>query len=246
MYNFENKVVVVTGAASGIGKLLSENFHDEGAIVIRFDINEEALRNTDKNNIFENYVVDLRNYDNIDNCVKKIIEKYSKIDFLINCAGGNPGRICGDERPFNELPISTIDWGVEVNFRAPMYTTRAIINYMIANKYGVIINLSSISGYTGSSSACDYSAEKSGLVGLTKSIALLGAPHNVRCVCVTPGPVLTRPDMASMSTPLGRAAETQEVTDLIMYLCSDKAGFITGCNYLIDGGRSCGGMKHTK
>ena len=246
MNNFKNKVVIITGAASGIGKLLSENFYNEGAIVNRLDINESALNNTDSDNKYENYVVDLRNYDDIDSCVDKIIDKYSKIDILVNCAGGNPGRICGDEKPFNELPISTIDWGVEVNFRAPMYTTRAVINNMIANKYGVIINLSSISGYTGSSSACDYSAEKSGLVGLTKSIALLGAPHNVRCVCVTPGPVLTRPDMASMPTPLGRAAEVQEITDLIMYLCSDKAAFITGSNYLIDGGRSCGGMKHSK
>ena len=246
MNDVTNKVRVITGAASGIGRLLSENFYREGAIVNRFDINESALKETDSEHKFENYVVDLRSYLDIEKCVNKIIEKYSKIDILVNCAGGNPGRICGDEKPFNELPISTIDWGVEVNFRAPMYTTRAIINNMIANKYGVIINLSSISGYTGSSSACDYSAEKSGLVGLTKSIALLGAPHNVRCVCVTPGPVLTRPDMASMPTPLGRAAEIQEVTDLIMYLCSDKAAFITGSNYLIDGGRSCGGMKHTK
>lgn len=241
---FLNKIVVVTGAASGIGKLLSKNFSKEGAKVMMFDVNEKALDECEFDNC-EKYIVDLRNYDDIEKSVNEIIKKHNKIDYLINCAGGNPGRICGNERPFNELPISTIDWGVEVNFRAPMYMIRAIINNMIENKFGVIVNISSISGYTGSSSACDYSSEKSGLVGLTKSIALLGAPHNIRCCCVTPGPVLTRPDMASMPTPLGRAAETQEITDLIMYLCSDKAAFITGSNYLIDGGRSCGGMKHT-
>lgn len=242
---FENKIVVITGAGSGIGKLLSEEFVKEGAKVMMLDVNEKALNEVNGDN-FEKYIVDLRNYDEIDKCVTEIINKYGHIDYLINSAGGNPGRICGDEKPFNELPISTIDWGVEVNFRAPMYMIRSVINNMIENKSGVIINISSISGYTGSSSACDYSAEKSGLVGLTKSIALLGAPHNVRCCCITPGPVLTRKEMANMPTPLGRAAETKEITDLIMYLCSDKAAFITGSNYLIDGGRSLGGMKHAK
>ena len=240
---FNNRIVVITGAGSGIGRLLSTEFAREGAMVMMLDVNEKALSETEGDNL-EKYMVDLRNYDEIERCINDIIKKHGHIDYLINSAGGNPGRICGDEKPFNELPVSTIDWGVEVNFRAPMYTIRAAINNMIDNKFGVIINISSISGYTGSGSACDYSAEKSGLVGLTKSIALLGASHNVRCVCVTPGPVLTRPDMASMPTPLGRAAETKEITDLIMYLCSDKASFITGSNYLIDGGRSCGGMKH--
>jgi NAD(P)-dependent dehydrogenase (short-subunit alcohol dehydrogenase family) len=88
----------------------------------------------------------------------------------------------------------------------------------------------------------DYGAAKSGMIGLTKSLALYGAPHGVRSCCVSPGPVLTRPEMARMKTRLGRAAQTQEVTDLILYLCSDKASFITGSNYVIDGGRSIGGM----
>lgn len=242
---FENKIVVITGAGSGIGKLLSTQFLSEGAKVMMIDINNKILAEINDDNL-ETYVVDLRDYDQIDKCIKLIISKHGHIDYLINSAGGNPGRICKDEKPFNELKISTIDWGVEVNFRAPMYMARAVINNMIENKFGVIINISSISGYTGSSTACDYSAEKSGLVGLTKSIALLGAPYNIRCCCITPGPVLTRAEMANMTTPLGRAAKTKEITDLIMYLCSDKASFITGSNYLIDGGRSLGGMKHAK
>ena len=73
--------------------------------------------------------------------------------------------------------------------------------------------------------------------GLTKSLALVGAPYGVRCCCVSPGPGLTRDAMANMKTLLGRAAEPQEIVDLIMYLASDKAAFITGENILIDGGR---------
>ena len=79
------------------------------------------------------------------------------------------------------------------------------------------------------------------MIGLTKSLAILGAPYNIRACCVSPGPVLTRPAMAGMATLLKRAAEPVEVVDLILYLCSEKAAFITGSNYLIDGGRACGG-----
>ena len=83
-----------------------------------------------------------------------------------------------------------------------------------------------------------YPTAKSGIMGgLTKSLAIYGAQHNIRAVCVTPGPVLTRPDMANMKTLLGRAADPQEIVDFIMYLASDKAAFITGSNHVIDGGR---------
>ncbi|MEN6545916.1 MAG: SDR family oxidoreductase, partial [Armatimonadia bacterium] len=88
----------------------------------------------------------------------------------------------------------------------------------------------------------DYGAAKSGMIGLTKSLALYGAPHGIRSCCVSPGPVLTRPAMANMKTRLGRAAEPDEIVSLILYLCSDEAAFITGSNYVIDGGRSIGGL----
>jgi NAD(P)-dependent dehydrogenase (short-subunit alcohol dehydrogenase family) len=112
---------------------------------------------------------------------------------------------------------------------------------MIEQKSGVIINMGSVDGITGSMSL-DYGASKTGMIGLTKSLALCGAPHGIRACCVSPGPVLTRPAMAKMKTRLGRAAEPEEIVRLIMYLSSDDASFVTGVNYVIDGGRSIGGM----
>jgi len=100
-----------------------------------------------------------------------------------------------------------------------------------------------VTGLEGSAGAVTYSAAKSGMLGLTKALALCGAPHGVRACCVSPGPVLTRPAMGAMKTRLGRAADPQEVVDLVLYLCSDKAAFITGSNHVIDGGRMCGGME---
>ena len=103
---------------------------------------------------------------------------------------------------------------------------------------GVIIVIGSVTGREGSASNIAYSASKSALMnGVVKSLALAGSKFGVRACCVAPGPVLTRPGMANMKTLCGRAAETQEVVDLIMYLVSDKAAFINGSTIHIDGGR---------
>ena len=128
---------------------------------------------------------------------------------------------------------------IDVNLKGALFFCRAVIGTMIEQKRGVMIVLGSIDGVTGSAWSVDYSAAKSGMIGMVKGLAMLGAPHNVRACCVSPGPVLTRPGMANMPTPMGRAAEPQEVVDLILYLASDKAAFISGDNYLIDGARAC-------
>jgi 3alpha(or 20beta)-hydroxysteroid dehydrogenase len=141
---------------------------------------------------------------------------------------------------FHQLPIEVIEWGVDVNFKGPILFCRAVLGQMIEQKSGVVINMGSVEGVTGSMSL-DYGASKTGMIGLTKSLAIYGAPHGIRACCVSPGPVLTRPEMANMKTRLGRAAEPEEITKLILYLCSDDAAFITGSNYVIDGGRSVGG-----
>lgn len=173
--------------------------------------------------------------------MKEIHEKYGRIDIVVNSAGGSSSRVFRRKESFRDLPIEVIDWGIDVNLKGQIYMARACIGYMMDRGFGVIINLGSVVGQTGSMSI-DYSTAKSGAMnGLTKSLALYGAPYGVRACCVSPGPVLTRPGMAKMKTPLGRAAQPEEIVDLIEYLCSDKAGFITGVNYMIDGGRSCGG-----
>lgn len=245
--NFQGKTAIITGAASGMGLLTAQNLVKEGAKVVLTDINQDAVETAAlemrKNGFHATGIqADVRNYEQVNNVAGIALQTYGSIDIMMNFAGGAETRVLNHYEPFHELPIEVIDWGLDVNLKGAVYFCRAVLGTMIKQKSGVIINLGSVTGVEGSAGAVNYSAAKSGIIGLTKALALCGAPHNVRVCCVSPGPVLTRPGMANMQTRLGRAAEPQEIVDLILYLCSDKAAFITGTNYLIDGGRTCGGM----
>ena len=243
----QKKVAIITGAASGIGYLTAERFALNGMRVALMDVNPDAVEAAaekirQQGGCADAYAADIRDYAAVEAAVNGTYQKYSRLDIIVNCAGGASNRVFGRKEGFRDLPIEVLDWGIDVNLKGQLYMARSGIGYMMDQGSGVIINLGSVVGQTGGTSV-DYSAAKSGAMnGLTKSLALYGAPYGVRVCCVTPGPVLTRPGMAKMKTPLGRAAQPVEIVNLIEYLSSDKAGFITGTDYLIDGGRSCGGM----
>ncbi len=240
---FKGRTAIITGAASGMGLLESQKLAAEGANVVMLDVNKEAadkaaedIRNNGGEAIA--VITDIRDYEQVKAAVKTAMDKYGRIDILINSAGGAPSRVFNRHEGFKDLDISIIDWGIDVNLRGAIYLCHAAIGHMMERKSGVIVNMGSVSGEGGSTSM-EYSATKSAMNGLTKALAIYGAPHGVRAVCVSPGPVLTRPAMARMKTLIGRAAEPLEVVDFILYLVSDKAAFITGTNHIIDGGRLC-------
>ncbi|OGV67647.1 MAG: hypothetical protein A3K19_14695 [Lentisphaerae bacterium RIFOXYB12_FULL_65_16] len=245
--SFTGRVAIITGAASGMGLLSAQELAKAGAKVLLTDVDAEAVEaaaagiRKDGGEAL-GLQVDVRKYDEVKRAADMALQKFGRIDILLNFAGGAETRVCNCHKPFHELPVDVIDWGLDVNLKGAVYFCHAVMGAMIKQKSGVMINLGSVTGVEGSAGAVNYSAAKSGIIGLTKSLALCGAPHGVRACCVSPGPVLTRPGMANMKTRLGRAAEPKEVVDLILYLCSDKAAFITGSNYMIDGGRTCGGM----
>ncbi|MEM1058152.1 MAG: SDR family NAD(P)-dependent oxidoreductase [Verrucomicrobiota bacterium] len=244
---FQDKVAIITGAASGMGLLAAQCVASEGGRVVMTDVNGEALSAAaGELGVADGSAVaiptDIRDYAQVKAAADKTLEQFGRIDLLLNFAGGAETRVLDCHKPFHELPVEVVDWGLDVNLKGTVYFCHAVMGAMIAQKRGVIINLGSVSGVEGSAGAVNYSAAKSGIIGLTKALALSGAPHGIRVCCVSPGPVLTRPGMAEMKTRLGRAADPREVVDLVLYLCSEQAGFITGSNHLIDGGRTCGGM----
>ncbi len=241
---FQNKTAIITGGASGIGFLSGKCLAKEGANVLLVDINEAMLKekmaeiNADGIGKAEYAVCDVREYEQVVAAADKAVEKFGRIDILINCAGGCERRCNHYDGDWLETPSEIFDWGIDVNLKGPLYFSQVAMRQMVKQKSGVIIYLGSICGDEASPTAMAYSASKAGLMnGLTKSMALFGAPHNVRAVCVSPGPVLTREAMGKQRTLLGRAAEVQEIVDFILYMASDKAAFITGSNHLIDGGR---------
>ena len=252
--NFENKTAISTGAASGMGLLFAQNFAALGGNVVLCDVNEAVLNekveeiNAQNGGRAIGIVCDVRDYAQVCAARDKAVATFGSIDVLANFAGGASTRIQKVDKvlypELPDVPIEVYDWGLDVNLKGPFYFAHAVLGQMRAQNGGVVINLGSITGAEGSGYNPDYTTAKAGLMyGLTKSIAQFGAKHNIRCVCVSPGPVLTRPEMANMKTPMGRAAEPQEIIDLCLFLVSDKGQFINGENIMIDGGRNAMGRK---
>ncbi|MBO5220154.1 MAG: SDR family oxidoreductase [Clostridia bacterium] len=236
--------VLITGGASGIGLLLGQNYAKEGANVALVDFNKDALDaavaeiNANGGSAI-GHCIDIRDYKKVVEVRDRTVEAFGSIDILVNCAGGAEKRLCHAGGRFHECPIEVYDYGIDVNLKGALYFDHAVMAQMAKQKSGVIVHLGSITGEEGSSDNISYAASKSALMnGMTKSIAMAGAPFNVRCFCVAPGPVRTRPGADRMTTALGRAADTHEITDFIMYLASEKGAFVTGVSYLIDGGRN--------
>jgi len=126
-------------------------------------------------------VTDVRSYPSIEQAVKLAHETYGSVDIAISYAGGAATRIFKEFKPFHQMSIEAIEWGIDVNMKGPVFMARAVLDIMMGQKSGVIINIGSIERTTGSECGAEYSAAKSGLIGFTKSIALLGALYGVRC-----------------------------------------------------------------
>lgn len=250
--DFTNQVAVSTGAASGMGLLFAQNFAQLGGNVVMCDVNEPVLMekvaeiNGKGKGKAIGIVCDVRDYTQVCQARDAAVETFGRIDIMANFAGGTAVRmrkVDGSKYPeFPDVPIDVYDWGIDVNLKGPFYFAHAVLKQMREQRSGLIINIGSISGAEGDGYGVEYPTAKAGLMfGLTKCVAQYGAQYNVRCVCVSPGPVLTREAMANMKTLAGRAADPQEIIDLCLFIASDKGQFINGENIMIDGGRNAMG-----
>ena len=247
---FKGKTAISTGSASGMGLLFAENWADLGGNVVMCDVNEEVLNqkvaeiNAKNKGKAIGVICDVRDYKQVCNARDKAVEVFGSIDVMCNFAGGAETRMLRASGEFPDVPIEVYDWGIDVNLKGQFYFDHAVMKQMREQKSGLIINIGSITGAEGCATNVAYSTSKSGAMGgLTKSLAQYGAKYGIRCVCVSPGPVLTRAAMANMHTLMGRAAEPQEIIDLVLFLASDKGQFINGENILIDGGRNAAGRS---
>lgn len=247
---FVKKTAISTGAASGMGLLFAQNFASLGGNIVMCDVNEEILNekvneiNAEGKGKAIGVVCDVRDYNQVLNAVNTAVENFGSVDIMVNFAGGYARRMLNVDNSleFPDVPIDVFDWGLDVNLKGPFYFAHAVLKQMRKQNGGLILNIGSITGSEGSSTGMDYPTAKAGIMyGLTKSIAQYGYKYNIRCVCVSPGPVLTRPGMAWMKTLAdkdGRAGQPQEIIDLCLFIASEKGQFINGENIMIDGGRN--------
>ena len=243
--NFEHQVALVTGAASGMGLLFCQKFVEYGGKAVLVDCNRDAVE-ASANEINKTHpgcavaaVCDVRSYDQVVAARDKAVATFGRIDVLVNFAGGAEGRICHATGEFPDVPIEVYDFGIDVNLKGQFYFDHAVMKQMREQKSGVIVNIGSITGEEGCPFNVAYATSKSGVMnGLTKSLAYYGSKYGIRCVCVSPGPVLTRPGMTFMKTALGRAAEPEELVRMVLYVASEEGSFLDGVNILMDGGRN--------
>ena len=241
----ERKVAFITGGSRGIGKEVALKFADNGYnIVINYVSDKTDTQELEKEFTkrgVEALIIkaDVTNTEQIENLVKEVIEKFGKIDVLVNNAGVTKDNL------LMRMSEEEFDKVVEVNLKGTFIVTKAVIKYMMKKRSGSIINLSSVVGVAGNAGQANYSASKAGIIGFTKSVAKELASRNIRANAVAPGFIET--DMTAVLSdpvkenihnqiPLKRMGSAKEVANLIYFLGSDESSYITGQTINIDGG----------
>jgi len=245
--DFKGKVAVVTGASSGIGKSVSELYAREGATVVLSDINQElgekttdGIRKAGGEAMFVR--ADVSKPSDCEDMVKATLDQYGRLDFACNNAG-----IGGDQEPTADYSIEAWEKVISVNLSGVFYCMKYEIPAMLKSGSGSIINMASILGRVGFSGAVGYVAAKHGVLGLTKNAAMEYAPHGIRVNVVGPGFISTpmlqelenNPEINNMLIslhPIGRLGKPEEVAELVIWLSSTNASFITGAYIPVDGG----------
>lgn len=248
MFRFNGKKVVVTGGGSGIGKATALLFAKQGAEVHVVDLNEDAARAT------VNEIVETEGKAVAQPCdvtslqqVKEVFTAVGRIDVLVNSAGvSHIGNV-------ENTPGADFDRIYQVNVKGVYHCLQAAVTLMKQNKSGVILNLASIANNVGLPDRFAYSMSKGAVYAMTLSVARDYINEGIRCNCISPARVHTPfvdgflaknypgreaeiYEKLSKTQPIGRMAKPEEIAHLILYLCSDEASFITGCDYPIDGG----------
>jgi len=239
----ENKVVIITGAGSGIGKETALLFAEEGAKVVVADVNgkagEETVAQIKKNGEGFFVKLDVSNREQSKQMVKSTLEKYGRIDILINNAG------IVQDAFLSKMTEEQWDKVININLKGVFNCAQAVVEVMMNQGNGVIINTSSIVGLNGNVGQVNYAATKAGLIGMTKTLAKELGKKGIRVNAVAPGFIATPMtsnvpekilEMMKEKTPLRRLGEAKDVAYAYLYLASDEANFVNGAVLCVDGG----------
>jgi NAD(P)-dependent dehydrogenase (short-subunit alcohol dehydrogenase family) len=246
MKSLENKVAIITGAGSGIGKAIAHLYASEGAKVVVSDIDEKGGNGTvseikEKGGDAYFIKADSSKHDESESLVKQTVEHYGGLHIAVNNAG-----VGGPSAPVGEYPVEGWDKVIAINLSGVFYGMRYQIPAMLESGGGSIINIASILGSVAFANSGAYVAAKHGVVGLTKNAAIEYAEKNIRVNSIGPGfistPLLEKNlDKAAINGlaslhPMNRMGKPEEVAELVLWLGSSKSSFVTGSYYTIDGG----------
>ena len=244
-YNFNNRVAIVTGGAQGFGLAITKKIIQSGGKVVIWDIDNDAIQKTKKaldSNNFDFQLVDVTDFKAIENSIKKLENKFGKIDIFVNNAG-----ITGVNAKVWDYPIDEWKKVIELDLNSTFYCCKAIVPHMIKNNYGRIINIASIAGKEGNPNASAYSTAKAGVIGLTKSLGKELADKNIAVNCVTPAAAKTRIfdqmtdehiNYMLSKIPRNRFAKIDELASLVCWLASEENSFSTAAVFDLSGGRA--------
>lgn len=245
--HLNNKTVIVTGGAQGIGKEIARCFGKEEANVVIADIKQEVLDNTCRELIDDGinavgYICDVSKEEQVADVFKKASSKFGGIDIVVNNAG-----LGGWEAPIQEATAEAWNKVFAVNMLGVFLFSKYAFKYMIPKGGGVILSIGSFAGKMGTlfGNNIAYSASKAGVIGFTRALSCEGVRHNIRIVCVCPGVVNTdilkfhpkeKRDKLNSMVPMGHMAEPNEIAQVVTFLCSDRASHVTGEVVDVNGG----------
>jgi acetoacetyl-CoA reductase len=240
------RVAIVTGGSRGIGGAISASLMADGAVVAVLGVPEDRAR-TEKLRASLNgtakllhfYEADVADHKACESAVSNVIAERGKVDILVNNAG------ITRDHTLRKMTIEEWQAVLDVNLSGPFYMMKAVLDHMLENKYGRIVNISSVVGHMGNFGQANYAAAKAGLLGLTKTLALETARSGITVNAVAPGFTMTEMvaampqpaiELARNRTPVDRLASPSEIARVVRFLVDDNSGFITGATYDVNGG----------
>ena len=249
IFSLKGKTALVTGAAGGIGSAIAESLHSAGACVLLCDINMEVLERVKKKlgegaHVFR---LDMTEFESFKSIVAETAKVSGRIDVLVNCAGINKREGLAD------VEEATYDRIMNINLKGAFFLSQAVAPYMKSQKAGSIINIGSHNTGAILGGVSVYGASKSGLLSLTRSMAVEWAKYNIRANCISPGHIKTDLTIPTWEHPerskflldriaLGRPGSPEDIIGLCILLASDSSAYITGAEFRIDGGCMAGGQ----
>ena len=244
---FHGKTIIITGAASGIGRATALIFAREGANVVCADLNEQGARETAAqiNGPGRTLVLktDVTAREQVTAMVRRAVETFGSVQFLFNSAGAAMRR-----SKFLDIDDDLLEKTFALNLKGTFYGMQAVLPHMLEKKFGVIVNMASMAARRGGpGTSVHYAAAKGAVVSMTLGVAREFATQGIRCLSISPGPIRTPFQDAAQTSPeivkrflddvpMKRFGEPEEIGELVLFMCSDACSFMTGDTVMVNGG----------